>query len=158
MRGGLRRLLTASIVAAVVFAGPTAALAGSGSACSACKVYVEQQQSAGGSQPTNQSGGPTETTQKPAPVSKKATHQLEHAKHKKVLSSLVRNPAFGPKRGLQSTGVSVAEPSPLGAAVDLGSGPAALLAALAGSVLLLLALGGFRGWRRWRGRPASPPG
>jgi hypothetical protein len=156
MYGGLRRLLTASFVVAAVLAGPSAALAGSGSGCSACKVYVEQAPSGGGDQSANS----TTTAQKPAPVPKKAANSLKDAgKDKALLKSLVTNPAFGVTRGLQSTGSgSVAEPSALTAAVDLGSGPTVLLAALAGSVLLLLAAGGFRGWRRWRGRPSSPPG
>jgi hypothetical protein len=39
-------------------------------------------------------------------------------------------------------------PSAVGSAFDLGSGPTALLIALAGTAVLLLAASGARSWRR----------
>jgi hypothetical protein len=46
-----------------------------------------------------------------------------------------------------SSSSAAGAPSALGSAFDLGSGPTALLAALAGTAVLLLAASGLRVWR-----------
>ncbi|HEX4520214.1 MAG TPA: hypothetical protein VH063_11600 [Gaiellaceae bacterium] len=52
--------------------------------------------------------------------------------------------------GLQRSSASESgtNPSAVGSAFDLGSGPTALLIALAGTAVLLLGATGVRGWRR----------
>jgi len=129
-----------------VLVAPSAAFACNGGP-SAVNVYKECLPSGGGSKPT--SGSSTGST---LPVSKRTARALAHAgKDKRLLSNLVRNPDLGASRELQSHSAASAEaPSALGSAFDLGSGPTALLAVLAGTAVLLLGAGGWRGWRRWR--------
>ena len=150
MFGGLNRLFTAAIVAGVFLVAPSAALACNGGP-SAVSVYKECLPSGGGSKPT--SGGSAGSARSTSlPVSKQTSRALAHAgKDKSVLSNLVRNPDLGAVRELQSVGTSSAKaPSAIGSAFDLGSGPTALLAILAGTAVLLLAASGVRGWRHWR--------
>ena len=143
----MNRLLAAAIVAGAVFVAPSVALACNGGV-SAVNVYKECLPSGGGSKPT--SGSSTDST--PLPVSKQTAQALAHAgKDRRFLSNLVRNPGLGASRELPSAGASSANaPSAIGSAFDLGSGPTALLAALAGTAVLLLAASGLRGWRHWR--------
>ena len=147
MFGGLNRALAAALVGGIALVAPSSVLACSGGP-SAVNVYKECVPSGGGSKPT--SGGKQTTT---LPVSSQTAKALTHAgKDQRVLSDLVRNPGLGgAPRALQSVGsASTKAPSALGSAFDLGSGPTALLAVLAGTAVLLLGAGGFRGWRRWR--------
>jgi hypothetical protein len=160
-----RRLLIAAAAAgACLLATPAAAVAdnGGGSKCSAsaCKVYHEPSVTANG----NQGGGPATSgpatpPPKPLRVSKKAKSAISHAgkQDKKVLHSMITNPAYGRQRDLQiHNSGPVAQPTAVTAAVDLGSGPTTLLAIVAGTMVLLLAGTGFRGWRRWRTGRTSP--
>jgi hypothetical protein len=147
---GLSRLLVAAFVAGAVLVAPSAALACNGGP-SAVNVYKECVPTGSGSKPT---GGAKGTGTKPIAVPKQAARALAHAKgNKKLLYQLVTNPSMGATRALQSSHAGRATaPSALGSAFDLGSGPTALLALLAGTAFLLLAATGLRGWRRWRSR------
>lgn len=147
------RLLVAAVVVGVTFAVPAAALAGNGAKCnaSACKVYIEQSLPNG-----TGGGGSTSTTPLPVsklPVSKKAARALAHAgKDKAALTRLVQNPELFLRTREPSNGYSdVAAPTALSAAFDVGTGPTALFATLAGmAVLLLLSTAGLSAWRRRR--------
>ena len=148
MFGGLNRALVAALVGGIALVAPSSVLACSGGP-SAVNVYKECVPSGGGSKPT--SGGSKQTTT--LPVSSQTAKALTRAgKDQRILSDLVRNPGLGgAPRALQSVGsASTKTPSALGSAFDLGSGPTALLAVLAGTAVLLLGAGGWRGWRRWR--------
>lgn len=117
-------------------------------------VYKECVPSGTGAKPTgsDQSTSGAGKASKQLRVSHRTTKALHRAgKDQKILSNLVKNPAYGTRHlsHVASSG-PVAAPSALGSAVDLGSGPIVLLAALAGSALLLLAASGRRAWRRWR--------
>ena len=170
MNGGLNRLLAAAFVAGVVvFAAPTVAFACSGGP-SAYNVYHEclsnggsgggGHNGGGGSGGSGGSGNTTPTggsqsssgTTAPPAVSAKAKKVLSHAgKYKSTLKSLYRN-NDGATRFLYSSSAATptSEPSAIGSAFDLGSGPTALLIALAGTAVLLLAMTGVRGARRRR--------
>jgi hypothetical protein len=139
--GGLRRLLVVGFVAGVLLSAPTAAFACGGSNPSAVNVYVECLPSGGGSKPTNHSNTPS-TTPVTAPSSKTARALAGH--DKALLSKLVASPA---PSNLKSTGAAT-EPSAIGSAFDLGSGPTALLLILAGTAVVLLGGSGLRFWRR----------
>ncbi len=149
MFGGLNRLLAAAFVAGAVLVAPSAALACNGGP-SAQNVYKECLSTGGGSNPTS-TGGKGSTS---LPISKQTSQALKRAgKDKRFLHNLVTNPGLGASqsRVLASHSVSSAKaPSALGSAFDLGFGPTALLAVLAGTAVLLLGAGGWRGWRRWR--------
>lgn len=147
MFGGLNRLLAAAVVAGAVLVAPSAALACNGGP-SAQNVYKECLPNGGGSKPTS-AGGKGSTS---LPISKQTSRALAKAgKDKRFLHNLVTNPGLGASRELASHSLSSAKaPSALGSAFDLGSGPTALLAVLAGTAVLLLGAGGFRSWRRWR--------
>lgn len=172
MNGGLNRLLAAAFVAGVVvFAAPTAALACSGGP-SAYNVYHEclsnggsgggGGHNSGGSGGSGGSGNSTPTggsrsssssnSTAPPAVSAKAKKVLSHAgKYQSTLKSLYRN-NDGATRFLYSSSAAAptSEPTAIGSAFDLGSGPTALLIALAGTAVLLLAMTGVRGARRRR--------
>jgi hypothetical protein len=140
--GSLRRLLLVGFVAGVGLSAPTAAFACGGSNPSAVNVYVECLQDGGGSKPTNNS---TPTTTPVTAVPSNTARVLAHAGHDKaLLSKLVGSPA---PSNFHSAGPA-AEPSALGSAFDLGSGPTALLLILAGTAVLLLGGSGLRFWRR----------
>jgi hypothetical protein len=151
MPAGLKRVIPAAAVAILALAAPAAAFADGGGGCnaSACKVYTEPAGSAGGHQ--SKTGGDG-AAQKPLPIPSKTTRLLANAgKDKAVLSSLIRNPGYGTKRGLERSGLgSIASPSALGAAFDLGAGPIALLAVLLASALGLAFHQGLRARRRRR--------
>jgi hypothetical protein len=139
--GGLNRLLVAALVAGVFFVAPSAALA-CGGGPSAQNVYRECLPSAGGHGGTGgQSGGPGST-----PISSKTAKAIKQAgKNSRALSAWIRRSA---PTALESSSQESATPSAVGSAFDLGSGPTALLLALAGTAVLLLAASGARGWRR----------
>jgi hypothetical protein len=100
----------------------------------------------GGAQP---SGGGQSSTPAP-PISKKAAKVIKHAGHdQKALSKLIK--VTGTARLLQSNGpATAAEPTAIGSAFDLGSGPTVLLIVLAGTAVLLFATTGLRGLRQRR--------
>jgi len=150
--GGLNRLLVAALVAGVFFVAPSAALA-CGGGPSAKNVYSECLPSAGshggtgarshgGTRTGGQSGGP-----RSAPISSKTAKAIKQAgKNSRALAAFLRRSA---PTALESTSQeSAPPPSAVGSAFDLGSGPTALLLALAGTAVLLLAASGVRGWRR----------
>jgi len=167
--GGLNRLLVSAVVAGAFLVLPAAAFA-CNNGVSAVNVYKECVPSGGGGKATSggngshkhktggtpASGGSTSSnpapapTPAPAPVSKKTAKALKKAgPDGKSLKHLVR--AFGTARILQSSSSAPAsEPTAVGSAFDLGSGPTALLIVLAGTAILLLAGSGFRGVRQRR--------
>jgi len=151
--GGLNRLLAAAVVAGVVLVLPPAALADCGGNPSAVNVYKECLSSGGGGKATkgSTSGGSTASTgSTSAPVSKQTQKALKKAgEDGKSLSNLVST--YGVARHLQSVdSASGTEPTAVGSAFDLGSGPTALLIVLAGTAILLLAATGYRGVRQRR--------
>ena len=144
MFGGLNRLLVAALVAGVFLVAPSAALA-CGGGPSAKNVYSECLPSAGshgGSGGTSGRNGGAAST----PLSGKTAKAIKHAgKNSRALAAWVRRSA---PTALESSSQKSATPSAVGSAFDLGSGPTALLLALAGTAVLLLAASGVRGWRR----------
>jgi len=139
--GGLRRVLLAAVVAGAALGAPAAAFA-CGGGPSAVNVYKECLPTGGGDQPTSSA-----TSTGPVHLSPQAARALAHAgKDGALLSALVRSGA--PRHLPTAGGASAAEPSALGSAVDLGSGPTALLAVLAGTAVVLLGVSGVRVWRR----------
>jgi hypothetical protein len=149
MFGGANRLLVAAaVVAGAVLVAPAAALACSSGGPSAENVYKEcaLPNGGGGGNPT----GPAVTQGGHSnPVSNRTLQALDQTgKDKAVLSAMLKG--YGLNRHLQAAHAADAgEPSALGSAFDLGSGPTALLIALAGTAALLL---GGSGWRVWRSR------
>jgi hypothetical protein len=157
MFGGLIRLLAAAVVAGAVLVLPPAALADCGGKPSAVNVYKECLSSGGGGKPTSGShstsgthtgGGSTGSTS--VPISKPTAKALKKAgTDGQSLSNLVKG--YGAVRLLQSSSSTPArEPTAVGSAFDLGSGPTALLIVLAGTAVLLLAAAGYRGVRQRR--------
>jgi hypothetical protein len=140
--GGLNRLLVAALVAGVFFVAPSAALA-CGGGPSAKNVYSECLPSAGSHGGTGgQSGGHAGST----PISSKTAKAIKQAgKNSRALAAFLRRSA---PTALESSSQESAPPSAVGSAFDLGSAPTALLLALAGTAVLLLAASGVRGWRR----------
>jgi hypothetical protein len=140
-------VVVAALVAGVLVWAPTAAFACSGGP-SAENVYKECIPTAGGSQPTSgaKSSGHAGSAQ-PA-VSPQAAKALEHAgKDRRQLAHLLRGYGTNGLSAPTSSNTAATEPSALGAAFDLGSGPTALLIMLAGTTVLLLAGSGFGVWR-----------
>jgi hypothetical protein len=152
--GGLNRLLvTAAVGVAVLAVPPTAAFAGCNGGVSAVNVYKECVQTGGGGKPTSSShtstGSPS-SAPAPVPVSKQTAKKLKQAGDDgKSLSRLVNG--YGAARLLQGHS-SATEPTAIGSAFDLGSGPTVLLIALVGTALILVAAGGYRGVRQHRRR------
>jgi len=149
--GGLRRLVLAAIIAGAVLWAPTTAFACSGSA-SAVNVYKECVPTGGGSKPTSggKSGGQGTSSNGSAQptVSPQAAKALKHAGNdRRRLAHLLR--AYGTTRlpAPSSSTTAATEPTALGSAFDLGSGPTALLIVLAGTAVLLLGGSGVRVWR-----------
>jgi len=151
--GGLRRLLLAVIVAGTVLWAPAAALA-CGGGPSAGNVYSECVPTGSGSKSTSssthhsQSGTNSNSSTQPA-VSAPAAKALKHTskQDRRRLAHLLG--AYGTTRlHAPSTPTAAAtEPSAIGSAFDLGSGPTALLIVLAGTAVLLLGGSGVRVWR-----------
>jgi hypothetical protein len=158
--GGLNRTLVAALVAGVVLLLPPAAFADCNGGVSAVNVYKECVQTGGGGKPTGGGGGgsssaPTggATGGSPGvtsiPISRQTRKALAKAgSDRKALKTLVRG--LGSARLLQSSNAAAGEPTAVGSAFDLGSGPTALLIVLAGTAVLLLAASGFRGVRQRR--------
>ena len=176
MFGGLNRTLVAALVAGVVLILPPAAFADCNGGVSAVNVYKECVQTGGGGKPTGgggkptgggggggssssptsggTTGGSTGSTSVPIsrqtrkPISRQTRKALAHAgSDRKALKTLVRG--LGSPRLLSSSSAA-GEPTAVGSAFDLGSGPTALLIVLAGTAVLLLAASGFRGVRQRR--------
>jgi hypothetical protein len=149
--GGLNRLLATASIAVAVLVMPSAALAsGCGGGPSAEQVYKECLPNGGGGKPTSgakggtsKSGGQTGSTA--IVVSPQIAKALKKAgKDGRSLKRLVRT--YGLRRVLQSNHATAAtEPSAIGSAFDLGSGPTVLLIILAGTAVLLIGAGGYRG-------------
>ena len=148
MFGGLNRLLVAALVAGVFVVAPSAALA-CGGGPSAQNVYKECLPSAGGhggTGSTGGNGGNSGGTASTPPLSGKTAKAIKHAgKNSRKLALWVRRSA---PTALEASSQETATPSAVGSAFDLGSGPTALLLALAGAAVALLAASGVRGWRR----------
>ena len=150
--GGLNRLLVASFLVGVFFVAPSAALAGGcGGSTSAENVYKECLPSGGGGgggHPTNGGSGSQSGSPATTPISSNTAKVIKHAgKDSRTLAALVKGSS--PTGLLRSSPTeSGTTPSAVGSAFDLGSGPTALLIALAGTAMLLLAASGVRGWRR----------
>jgi hypothetical protein len=139
--GGLNRPLATAAVAVAVLVVPPAALACNGGV-SAVNVYKECLQTGGGSKST--SGGSGTSTPY---ISKQTALALKKAgKDGKSLSALVKG--YGGARLLQAHSSATTEPTAVGSAFDLGSGPTALLIVLAGTAILLLGATGYRSYRR----------
>jgi hypothetical protein len=153
MFGGLNRLLAAAVLAVAVLVVPPAALAsGCGGGPSAVQVYKECVPNGGGGKSTGGStGGPTSGGQTSSTISPQAATALAKAgADGKSLKKLIR--AYGLRRVLEGShaNAAAAEPTAIGSAFDLGSGPTVLLIVLAGTAVLLLAAGGYRGVRHRR--------
>jgi hypothetical protein len=138
---GLNRLLVAALVAGAFFVAPSAALA-CGGGPSAKNVYSECLPSAGSHGGTG-TGGHSGDHAGSTPKAAKAIKQA--GKNSRALAAWVRRTA---PTALESSSQESAPPSAVGSAFDLGSAPTALLLALAGTAVLLLAASGVRGWRR----------
>jgi hypothetical protein len=157
--GGLNRLLATVVLAgaagaALLAVAPTALACNGGT--SAVNVYKEclptggNSKSAGGHKTSggSQSGGQTTSPATDSGVSKATTRGQENAgPDRRVLSSLVRG--YGAKQlvGSDQPTSDTAAPTALGSALDLGSGPTALLIVLAGTAVLLIGGSGMRAWR-----------
>ncbi len=150
MFGGLNRPLAAAAIAGAFLLAPSAALAsGCGSGTSAEQVYKECLQNGGGGKSTSGAKGSTPTSggqtgSTAVTVSPQVATKLEKAGKKgKALQYL--HSAFGHRRHLASSHATAAtEPTAIGSAFDLGSGPTVLLIVLAGTAVLLLGATGFR--------------
>ncbi len=102
----------------------------------------------GGSSAKHGSGGQKSGGSSTTPISSKTAKVIKHAgKDSRALAALVKSSS---PTGLQQSSPteSGTNPSAVGSAFDLGSGPTALLIALAGTAVLLLGATGVRGWRR----------
>jgi hypothetical protein len=152
--GGLNRLVVAAFVAGAFFVAPSAALAsgcGDGGT-SAVNVYRDCLPSGGGGGGGNSASGGTEGQSgggsvSTTPISGKTATVIKHAgKDSRALAALVKGTSTGLLRSSPSE--SETNPGAVGSAFDLGSGPTALLIALAGTAVLLLGATGVRGWRR----------
>jgi hypothetical protein len=154
--GGLNRLLVATAVAGValaaVLAGPTVALACNNST-SATNVYKECLPSGGGGNPstgTKSRSGSGNGGSSTVPISGAAKKAVKHAGKDSRALALVESTR--PRDALRPNPTSsiATEPSAVGSAFDLGSGPAAFLIALAGGAVLLLGGSGLHVWRHRR--------
>jgi hypothetical protein len=160
MPAGLRHVaLAATATLLVALAAPAVAIAGGGGGnCSACQVYHEPNPPTAGKQqqapPPPTPPQPTGSPQSGAPQTKSPkglSRVLAQAGQDKApLSRLLTDSGTGSLQG-----GSVASPSLLGAALDLGTGPIALLAILLATALALGARGSVRSWRLRRRTPNS---
>lgn len=139
--------LVAGAALSAVLAGPSSALASCGGGTSAVNVYKECVPSGGGGKPTGGEPASGANGLGSTAVSGLTAHALSHAgKDRQLLANLVAG--YGLRRHLQSSQPGTGtEPSAVGSAFDLGSGPTALLIALAGTAALLLGGSGVRVWR-----------
>jgi hypothetical protein len=152
MSGWLNRLFVAALVAGAILVAPSAALACNGNP-SAVNVYKECLPTGGGGKSTgggnSSGGGPSSPS---VPISSQAREAISKApaKDRRVLSALVKTgPSRLPMDKAGPTSAATA-PSAIGSAFDLGSGPTALLVALAATAFLLLAGTTVRGVRQRR--------
>jgi hypothetical protein len=162
MVAGLRQVFCAAVaISCIALALPALALAHGTGKCdaSACKVYVEPNVPSAGKQQATQSpqsppptssegdGGSGGQTHKPS----KLLRVLAQAGNDKVpLSRLLNGSGVDPLKGGPD---SVAGPGLIGAALDLGLGPLALLAILLVSAGALVAYGVMQ--NRQRQRPSA---
>lgn len=152
----LTRVLSALAMAGVVIlVAPAAALACGGGGTSAQQIYTECVPSASGGHSVGSHGSGGSPSSKPSqassPVAKALLHSNVPQSEKNALQNLATNPGLSSARTLAAVPIgSIAAPSTLGAALDSGAGPIALIAVLAATAALLLAATGWRGWRRWR--------
>jgi hypothetical protein len=155
--GGLNRLLATAAVAVAVLVVPSTALAsGCDGAPSAQQVYKECLPNGGGGKSTTgaKGGTPASGGQSPGYTSSTISPQAQKAlkkagKEGKSISKLVK--AYPLRRVLESShATGAAEPTAIGSAFDLGSGPTVLLIVLAGTAVLLLGATGFRVTRHRR--------
>jgi hypothetical protein len=149
--GGLNRLLVAALAAGVVLVAPPAAFA-CNSGVSAVNVYKECVQTGGGGKATGGGTGAHSGNSTPAYISPRTARALKKAgQDGKSIAALIKG--YGAVRLLQSHSSGTASnPTAIGSAFDLGSGPTALLIALAAGAALLLGGTGMR-VRRNRQRP-----
>lgn len=154
MFGGLNRLPRAAAVAGVallvLLAAPTAALACNNST-SAGSVYHECLPSGGGNSGKS-TGRPSQGGKggSGSVISGPAAKAVARAGKDSRALALVESTR--PRSVLRSNPTSslAAEPSAVGSAFDLSSGPGAFLIALAGAAVLLLGGSGLRVWRHRR--------
>jgi hypothetical protein len=152
--GGLSRLVVAAAVAVAILVVPSAALAdGCGGGPSAEQVYKECVPNGGGGQHASGAKGGTPTSggqsgSTSGAITPQTAKALEKAgKSGQSLKRLIS--AYGMRRVLQSSQPAAAtEPTAIGSAFDLGSGPTALLIGLAATAVLLLGASGRGLWRR----------
>lgn len=152
MFGGLTRLLIVAVAVGVFLTAPSVAFA-CNDGVSAENVYKECLPNGGGGKPTSGShtthtgSGPSAPSS--TPISQGTKKAIKRSgSDRRVISALVRN--FGPRSLPTSDKVPATAPSAIGSAFDLGSGPTALLVALAATAFLLLAAAGTQGLRRRR--------
>jgi hypothetical protein len=158
MFGGLNRTLAAAalVVGAVLVVAPPVLADGCGGGPSAQNVYTECLGSGGGGKSASGSSSTTGgantggANSSSPPVSPKTAKALQSAgQDGKSLRQLVNG--YGARRLLQSSGSGPApEPTAVGSAFDVGSGPTALLIVLAATATLLLGASGFRGIQQRR--------
>lgn len=152
MFGGLNKPLAAAAVVAAVLFGPSSALAGGcGGKPSAEQVYSECLQTGGGGKSSGGNGAKSTSggaSSQSAPIPKQTQAAIKKAGQDGTsLQNLVKG--YGTDRLLQShSPAATAEPTAVGSAFDLGSGPTALLIILAGTAVVLLGAAGTRTWRR----------
>jgi hypothetical protein len=116
---------------------------------SAVDVYSECQQSGGGGKPTSSSSNSGGTQSVTPYVTPQTAQALKKAgSDGQSLSNLVTG--YGSARLLQLHAGSANEPTTVGSAFDLGSGPTVLLIVLAGMAVLLIAGTGLRSVRQRR--------
>lgn len=160
MFGGLSRLLAAAVVVGAVLVVPPVASAGCNGGVSAVNVYKECVPTGGGGKATGsrRTGKHSSTTttssstsntsssssSPPVHISARTAKALKKAgKDAKPLSALIKG--YGAARYLQghSNGPAT-QPTAIGSAFDLGSGPTVLLIVLAGTAVVLLGGSGLR--------------
>lgn len=142
-------------VLCVALALPAIALAKSGPKCnaSACKVYIEpnvpsagKQSSSPPPQQQHPTGSPTTGGSTPTQQPTKLSRVLAHAgADKAALSRALNDSGISPLHGGSG---NIAGPSLLGAALDLGPGPLALLAVLLTSAFAFALYNGLRNRRQ----------
>lgn len=150
MFGRLNRLLASALVAGVVLVLPPAALADCGGGPSAQNVYTECLSTGGGGKSTSHSGGTKgggsgggSSSSTSVPLSKTTAKALNQAGSKgRTLKNLYNG--YGARLLQGHSSGPTTEPTAIGSAFDLGSGPTALLIVLAGTAVLLLAGSGMR--------------
>jgi hypothetical protein len=130
---------------------PPAALAhGCGGKPSAEQVYSECLQTGGGGKTSgsNAANSSSGTSSQAVPIPKQTKAKLKKAGQDGTsLKNLVKG--YGTARFLQGhTPAAATQPTAVGSAFDLGSGPTALLIILVGTAVVLLGAAGTRTWRR----------